>query len=333
MYLFSAARPSPYFPFVQPSLPVGGPAGYLGIDEMYGAVFFAPVQAAGLFALAWAWRRRREPAMRPLLATLAGGSAAAVLAAGVLLLWGGACSRYVAEFWAGWTVVASVGILAAFGTQGRGRGALRPMLAAAGVWTAAFVLLASSDYAGIARITRPGAYAACARLLDYPSLWWARANGHRFGPLDLTIRMPPAGKGSVALLESGRRDHLSQLLLVRPDAGGARLELVEDAGRVVLSSEPFSAGAGVVHARVGAPWLYPPPEHPFWDSVADPAERHSLQSAFTLGVEAALPLSANARSEEARELTPRAEGVSDPGSSVGWVESMAPAAPGAGPRG
>ena len=271
--------------------------------------------------------------MRPLQVTLAGGFASAVLAAGVLLLWGGACSRYVAEFWAGWTVVASVGILAVFGTRGRGRGALRPVIAAAGIWTAAFVLLASADYNEVARKTRPGAYAACARLLDYPSLWWARATGHRFGPLDLTIRMPAAGKGSVALLESGRRDHLSQLLLVRSGPADARLELVEDATRVVLSSEPFAAAGGVVHARVGAPWLYPPPEHPFWDSVADPAERRSLESAFTLGVEGAQPLSARAVSEDAREMAPRAEGENDPGSSAGWVESMAPAGPGAGPRG
>jgi hypothetical protein len=334
MYLFSAGRPSPYFPFVQPALPVDGPTGYLGIDEMYGAVFFAPVQVAGLFALAWAWGRRREPAMRPLLVTLAAGSAAAVLAAGVLLLWGGACSRYVAEFWAGWTVVAAIGILAAFGTQGRSRGALRAAIAAAGVWTAAFVLLASADYDGIARITRPGAYAACARVLDYPSLWWARATGHTFGPLDLTIRMPPApARGSVALLESGRRDHLNQLLLVRSDPVNARLELVEDAGQVVLASGPFPVGAGVVHARVGAPWLYPPPEHPFWDSLPDPAERRSLQAGFTLAVGGAPAVSAEARSEQARELTPRAEGEGDPGSSVGWVESMAPAGPGEVPRG
>jgi hypothetical protein len=333
LYLLSIARPSPYFPFVQPALPVDGPPGYLGIDEIYGVVFFAPIQFAGLFALAWACGRRRERALRPLLATLCGASAAAVLAGGVLVLWGGACSRYVAELWAGWTLVAAVGILVAFGTQGRARASLRTLVAAAGLWTAAFVLLASADYGDIARLTRPGAYAACARLLDYPSLWWARAAGHRFGPLDLTIRMPAGATGSVALLESGRRDHLSQLLLVRSGAGGAHLELVEDAGRVVLESGPFAAGGGVVHARVGAPWLYPPPEHPFWDSVANPAERRLLQSAFTLAVDGARPLSAEAASEEARELTPRAEGERDPGSSVGWVESMAPAAGSPGPGG
>ncbi len=327
MYLFSVARPSPYFPFVQPALPLDGPPGYMGIDEMYGVVFAAPVQFAGLFALAWAARGRREPGLRALLATLAGASAAAVLAAGVLLAWGGACSRYVAEFWAGWTAVSAVGILAAFGTDGPGRRALRLSIAAAGAWTAAFVLLASADYDGIARQTRPGAYAAWARILDYPSLWWARAAGHRFGPVDLAIEMPAgAGAGRVALLESGRRDHLNQLVLVRSGKGDARLELVEDAGRLVLASAAFPE-AGVVHARVGAPWLYPPPAHPYWDGVSDPAARRALQSGFSLSVGGAVPVSADGPSEEARELTPRAERQGDPGSRIGWVESMAPAAP------
>jgi hypothetical protein len=332
MYLFSIARPSPYFPFVQPALPLDGPPGYMGIDEMYGVVFAAPVQLAGIFAAAWALRRRRGPGLRPLLATLAGAAAAGVLGACVLLAWGGACSRYVAEFWAGWTVLTAVGVLAAFGTPGRGRPALRVLIAAAGAWTVAFVLLASADYDGIARLTRPGAYAACARVLDYPSLWWARASGHRYGPLDLAIRLPgPAGAGRVALLESGRRDHLNQLVLVRSGRGDARLELVEDASRVVLASGSFPA-AGVIHARVGAPWLYPPAAHPFWDGVADPAARRALQAGYSLGVGGEGPVSAEGASEEAREMTPRAEREGDPGSSVGWVESMAPADPGAAAR-
>jgi hypothetical protein len=325
MYLLSAARPSPYFPFVQPSLPLDGPPGYLGIDEMYGVLVAAPVQLAGIVAVCWVFARRREPRLRALLVTVAAGAGCTVLAATVLLLWGGACSRYVSEFWAGWTVVSAIGILVAFGTKGPGRPALRALVVAAGVWTAGFVLLASADYDGVARVTRPASYGACARLLDYPSLWWAGATGHEFGPVELAIRLPAApATGEVALLESGRRDHLNQLLLVRSDPGDARLELVEDGSRVVLVSEPFPVGAGVVHATIGAPWLFPPAGHPYWDRVPDAAERARRQATFSIAVGDGQAASATARSEDAAELGPRTEGKDFPGSQVGWVESTAP---------
>jgi hypothetical protein len=330
MYLFSIARPSPYFPFVRPALPVDGPSGYLGIDEVYGVLFAAPVQLAGLCAVAWLINRQSVPSARPLLLTTAAAAAASLLAASVLLAWGGACSRYEAELWAGWTVVTAFGILAVFGTQGQCRPALRATVVALGAWTAAFVLLASEDYDGIARATRPGGYAALARALDYPSLWWARAAGIRFGPADLSIRIPDVpAKGTVALLESGRRDRLSQLILVRERPDEARLELVEDGSRVVLVSAAFPARGGVVRARVAAPWLYPPAAHPFWDAYPDPALRRSMREGFMLQVAGGEPAAAEAPSEDAEELTPRVEARGDPGSEVGWVESLARQGPGA----
>ena len=256
MYLLAIARPSPYFPFVRPALPVDGPDGYLGIDEVYGALFAAPVQLAGLLAIAWLLPRRRDPAVRPLLLTVAAAAAASLLAAAVLLMWG----RLLAL---------RGGALGGLdGRDGRGNpggvrdrwtapaGRARHRSIALGTWTAAFVLLASADYSGIARATRPGAYAALARVLDYPSLWWARARGIGYGPLDLAVRIPDVpATGAVALLESGRRDHLSQLLLVRETPGEARLELVEDGSRLVLATAPFPSPGGVVRAHVAAPWL------------------------------------------------------------------------------
>jgi hypothetical protein len=194
---------------------------------------------------------------------------------------------------------------------------------ALGAWTAAFVFLASEDYDGIARATRPGAYAALARVCDYPSLWWARAAKIPFGSADLSIRIPDApATGTVALLESGRRDHLSQLLLVRERPDEARLELVEDGSSVVVLSAAFPARGAVVRARVVAPWLYPPAPHPFWDAYPDPAVRRAMQGGFMLQVDGGAPAAADARSEDAEELTPRVEARGDPGSEVGWVESV-----------
>jgi hypothetical protein len=329
LYLFAIASPSPYFPFVRPALPLDGPSGYLGIDEVYGALVGAPVQLAGLFAVAWLVARRRDPVAKPLLVTVFAAAAASLLSAAILLMWGGACSRYESEFWAGWTVVTAMGVLAAFGEPGR-RTALRAAIIASGAWTAAFVLLASADYAGIARATRPGEYAVIARMLDYPSLWWARARGIAYGPVDLVIRIPETpATGAVALLESGRRDRLSQLMLVRESPGEARLELVEDGTRVVVATAPFPTPGGTVHARVGAPWLYPPAAHPYWDAIEDSSARRAMQSGFMLQAGSGAPVSAEARSEDAEEFSPRAESRGDPGAEVGWVETLARAGAGA----
>jgi hypothetical protein len=163
-----------------------------------------------------------------------------------------------------------------------------------------------------------------ARVLDYPSLWWARARGIMYGPVELMIRLPDTpATGAVALLESGRRDRLSQLMLVRESPGEARLELVEDGTRVVLATAPFPTPGGTLHARVGAPWLYPPAAHPYWDAFPDPSMRRAMQSGFTLQAGSGAPVAAEARSEDAEEFCPRAEARADPGSEVGWVESLA----------
>ena len=66
----------------------------------------------------------------------------------------------------------------------------------------------------------------------------------------------------------------------------------------------------------------PPAPHPFWDAYPDPAVRRAMQGGFMLQVDGGAPAAADARSEDAEELTPRVEARGDPGSEVGWVESV-----------
>ena len=325
-YLVGIARPSPYFPFVRPALPVDGPTGYMGIDEVYGVAFAAPIQAAGLAAVAWVLPRRNEAGSRSLAVTVAAGAASSVLAGLVLLSWGGACSRYVAELWAGWTPVAAFGVLAVFSDWGKGRTALRALVGAAGLWTAGFVLLASADYNGIARKTQPAVYDACARLLDYPSLWWIKLRGIGFGPVEVRVHVAPgAGYAETPLLESGRRDRLNQLVLAHGKDGTTRLQFNRDGSDMGLGV-PLAVREGDVTARVTAPWLYPPAAHPWWDGVADPGRRRALQSEYSIEVGGAGPL-AYSRSEDAEEYFPGVLSQGDPGADLGWIASIRRIAP------
>ena len=75
--------------------------------------------------------------------------------------------------------------------------------------------------------------------------------------------------------------------------------------------------------------LTPRLAHPFWDAYPDPGVRRAMQAGFALQVAGAAPVAAEARSEEAEEFVPRAEARGDPGSEVGWVESMGRPGPGA----
>jgi hypothetical protein len=50
----------------------------------------------------------------------------------------------------------------------------------------------------------------------------------------------------------------------------------------VLETPPIAVPAGRLQVRLSAPWLYPPPEHPYWDGPADPAGRRGAQTLFSI---------------------------------------------------
>jgi hypothetical protein len=227
-YLLSVPRVGPFFPFVHAMWSERIPAGYLSYEEMYGAAFAMPVHLAGVLALVWAWRNRGDPQCRGAGLTLAGAACASALAGAILFCWLGACSRYIVELFAGWTVATSAGMMVAFGSGGTGRlwRLARAAAAAAACWTVACVWLASAEFRGFMKQTNPATYAAVGRALDYPSLWWIRLRGIRFAPLDLDVRIPPgAPPGETVLLASGYPEKVNQLVLDRLDKGHARLIL------------------------------------------------------------------------------------------------------------
>jgi hypothetical protein len=288
VYFLSVPQISPYFPFVKAVWPASLPPGYIMPEEMQGGLLAMPVHLAGVFAVAWIWRRRAAPGMRPLALTVAAGVATSLFATGILLCWEGATSRYLTEISGGWTLASCVGLMAVLEpksgrTAAAGRLA-RSLAMASMVWTVCFVWMASFEHGGLFRQTNPRAYAALARALDYPSQEWARARGQRFGPLEVTVQLTPYCRPeTVPLLSTGRLNAKSQLILSRLDATHVRLSLLEnETSLVTLQLVPDRVSE--LKIKVEAPWLYPPVEHPYWDAVADPAERTDREERFGLTV-------------------------------------------------
>ncbi len=329
-YLTSLPEVGPYFPFLHGTWSDTFPPGFLGYEAMYGAIFTMPVQLLGIGGLVWAWRRRGGHASaRAGAIAVAAAACSSALAAAILFCWLGAYSRYIAELVAGWTVVTSVGMMAVFGSDGARRPgrAARTAAAAAACWTVGCVWLASAEFRGFMKRTNPGTYDAVAHALDYPSQWWIQLHGMEFSPVEIEVRIPPASPpGETVLMASGYPEKVNQLLVDRLDAGHAQLILSgnEDS---VLETPPLDVPSGRLRVRLSAPWLYPPPEHPYWDRFGGSSRRHELQTLFSLdwGLGAASAHSAHVFDASGFVPAVRGDGGGAPGSP--YVESLRPAAP------
>ena len=326
VYLLSLTDLSPYFPFVLAVQPGGEPPGHLGIDEMHGALFAIPVQLASLAALAWAWRHRADPGALALRRTIWAAVLASVFSACILFCFAGAASRYITELFAGATVATAIGLMALLGSPpgGRARNVLRLLAICGAAWTAAYVALASAEHRILFRRTQPAAYAFAARLLDYPSSWVARSQGERFGPLEIAVRIAPGpGLRSTVLISNGRPGMMNQLILERTDPGHARLVLAENALSVVLEGPAAQVQDGLVRARIDAPWLYPPPQSPWWDGIADPGLRGDLQTRFSIAVGGTASTAHTAHFFDPTRFEPWVTTRGSPGAGNVWVEAIA----------
>ncbi|HEY4988412.1 MAG TPA: hypothetical protein VII09_01320, partial [Opitutaceae bacterium] len=183
-YLVAVPELGPYFPFIHANWPQQFPEGYKGYEAMYGALFVIPVQAMGLVGAGWAWKNYKSPSVRATALVLLAAAGSSAFAGAILFCYVGACSRYITELFAGWTVLTSVGLMVVFGSQGAQRfgRASRVLAAAAACWSVACVWLASAEFRGFMRETNPRVYSAFAHALDWPSQWWIRKSGAYFGP-------------------------------------------------------------------------------------------------------------------------------------------------------
>jgi hypothetical protein len=281
IYLFSTPQVGPYFPFLHPAWTDDLPLGHQGLADPYGIVPMMPVHLAGIAACGWAWRNRSGA--RAATLALAAAVCASLLTGLVLFTAGGITSRYTAELLAGWTVATSVGLMSVFGSPkgARPSRAVRILAAGAACWSVASVCLASAEFQGCMAIANPGAYSFLAHALDYPSQWRIRERRLSFGPADIAVHIPHSGSTKeVVLVASGRPLWMNRLILNRIDDRHIQLVLLENHRRV-LETPPLEMTGAPLRIRLDAPWLYPPPAHPYWDSF-DPGTARELQTLYSI---------------------------------------------------
>ncbi|HEY5227754.1 MAG TPA: hypothetical protein VIJ19_04390 [Opitutaceae bacterium] len=327
VYLFSAPQLGPYFPFLHPFWSDNRPAGFIGFEEMYGVGFMLPVHLAGLAAIAWAWSNRTAAGARAALLTLAGAALATAAAGLILFSWAWACSRFITELMAGWTVVSAVGLMAVFGSAARASRLVRVLAAAAACWSIACSWLASAEFRGYMRQTNPLVYSAAAHALDYPSLWWAKAHHVDYGPVDLSLHIDPLGPArTTVIMASGRPQNENQLKIAQDGDGRARILLVENE-RTVLETPSFPVRSDTLRLHIEAPWLYPPAEHPYWDSVVDPTLRRDLQTRFSAGWDGGRAATSSMHSADAITFGPAVLGSGEAATGEPWVAGYQRTAP------
>jgi hypothetical protein len=243
-----------------------------------------------------------------------------------------------------------VGFLILFSVDFPGRRIARIAAIGAGLSSIAYAWLASFEYRDIAVVTQARTYRAIATTCNYPSWWFARSTNAVFGPVVCQVQLSPSNdQGSSVLLAAGREGMINRLVLERLGPGKIRLRLV--ANLLVLAETPILHHDGpTLHVTCAAPWLYPPPEHPYWSSLTDQEERKVRQSLFGIGADTAWTAVTANYAFDSTSLDPFVRTApSDPAQAGAWVvrwrrlnladpanppppSSPPPAAPGAGPK-
>ncbi len=322
LYLFSLPEISPYFPFLRTVSAGPLPAGYIGVEEMPGLLFTMPALLLGGVA----WFVTLRPAngsdrtgFRALVAVATAGSA---LSGMLLFCFAGACSRYLVELCAGWSVVVGLGYLALSSIHiGQQLATVSRLFAhALVVWSLLCVWLASFEFRSYARFTQPNPYHSIAKLFNYPAAWLTNTDQHPFGPVVLDLRLAPEfTPGDTAILSTGRTAMRNTLILERLAPERIRLRLTVN--EIVMIASPVLQTTGS-HFRVElhTPWLYPPTAHPYWDRFTDPAQRRRLQTVSVLSTEAFSLLHPSTTFFDATGLQPTVRTAAEGGGA--WVEKL-----------
>jgi hypothetical protein len=286
LYLFSLPGVGVYFPFFHSAWVAALPAKYTGIEEMQGILFSMPVHVLGAIALISAFRRRFGATYPPVKFLLLASCGASLLVGSVLFCFPGAASRYFVELLAGWCVATGIGFFTVFSRREPTlrRNVYQLLVLVISAWAVYYVWMASFDYR---RVAIRGGRIACpliAEALNYPSFWLARCSGQRFGPVELEIHLPAApSTGAVALLSAGSADRRSSLIIDRITP--TECHLLFSVNSQIYATPVLHLNGPTLRVTCSAPWLYPPPVHPYWRTACtDEQERQRRQTLYSIEV-------------------------------------------------
>jgi hypothetical protein len=92
----------------------------------------------------------------------------------------------------------------------------------------------------------------------------------------------------------------------------------------VCATPPLPITRGLIVARIEAPWLYPPPQSPWWDSIANSALRDDLRTRFAIVTADGSASAHTPRFFDPTRLEPWVATRGSPGTADAWVEALGP---------
>jgi hypothetical protein len=275
LYFWRPAEWGRYFPFVHQGELPPLPAGFVGVENLYGVLTNVPLVWLACLAPLAAWRRtRRERAA--LLAWTGAAGLLAVATSLTLCFFYAAMARYCADFVPALMLLACVGVLALRRCAGS-----QPALVRVCASLGAAVLLLFSIFFGLVlgfelygnfQRHNPKAYARVATWFNRPAHLWETMLGTPHGPREFDVRLGDAAAGTrEPLLSTGRPGRTDQVYVQYDQAGTVRIGFAHDGGPSAFS-RPLSLERGAWHrVRVELGSLYPPEEHPFFAEWERPA--------------------------------------------------------------
>ena len=117
---------------------------------------------------------------------------------------------------------------------------------------------------------------------------------------------------------------VNRLFLNRIDGANVQLVLLEN-DHQVLASPKIAVSGGLLHVRLEAPWLYPPPAHPYWDGL-DPSIAQERQTLFSIRWDSGSVQVHSTRSLDPVGFEPAINTLPLAGPGSPYVESIGPAA-------
>jgi hypothetical protein len=187
-----------------------------------------------------------------------------------LVFYCGSNNRYEGEAMCGVPLLAVLGIWAVetrFQAAPRVRSLARNLWVALAGYSVLFAFCAAIQRDEIFRTVHPRAYRALAHAFDLPSYLRDRMSGTRYGPVSLEVRFPSGRPGTnEPLVVTGWAPYSNVLFVDYVDSTHVRFGFVGVGG--VARSAPVEVDYARAHSlTVSMGSLYPPPEHPFFDTL------------------------------------------------------------------
>jgi hypothetical protein len=308
IYFWSRPQWGRYFPFLHPVASTRAPAGYYGVEYVYGALTICPVLWWAVFAPLGAAGRRRGDLLRAFVGFVALIAAGTTL---LLLCFNVAAARYVVDFLPWWVWLALLGWAELEGWLGaRGPGAAPGPRAAGALFGASVLascvlaLCASAEVHGVLRFSNPKGYAELARFFDTPVAWWERLTRFRGGAMEMTVTFPERPSGSVEpLAVTGVEYQKDYVFVFYTDSHHVQLGFDTILGRSPVKSAVLAVTPGRPYRlRIEGGPFYPPRGHPAYDGWR-PAEVRAFTDWIRLDLDGRTVLDApTAVDESAPEL-------------------------------